>query len=137
MNERRQILEMLAEGKISAEDAERLLAKLASSGEASSLPSASERPSGESKGNLPKYLRVLVNSNDGDSVNLRVPFALVRTGIKLTNMMPEQASRALSEQGIDLAKLSEMEADELVQALQELTMDVESGDGDTVRVFCE
>ena len=69
--------------------------------------------------------------------NIRVPLALVRTGIKLSTMMPNQANEALSDQGIDLSKLSELEGEELIQAIKELTVDVNSGDGDTVRVFCE
>ena len=127
---------MLAEGKLSAEEAERLLEKLDEVG-GSSNGSANNPSKDGFQTRLPKYLRVLVNSTDGDTVNIRVPLALVRTGIKLSTMMPDQASEALSDQGIDLSKLSELEGEELIQALQELTVDVNSGDGDTVQVFCE
>jgi hypothetical protein len=135
-NERRQVLEMLAEGKVSAEEAERLLEKLDQVGE-SFNGSANDTPKEGFQKRMPKYLRVLVNSTDGDAVNIRVPLALVRTGIKLSTMMPNQANEALSDQGIDLSKLSELEGEELIQAIRELTVDVNSGDGDTVRVFCE
>jgi hypothetical protein len=135
-NERRQVLEMLAEGKVSAEEAERLLEKLDHVGE-SSDDSANDTSKEGFQKRMPKYLRVLVNSTDGDTVNIRVPLALVRTGIKLSTMLPNQANEALSDQGIDLSKLSELEGEELIQAIRELTVDVNSGDGDTVRVFCE
>jgi len=82
--ERKQILDMLAAGKISAEDAERLLDKLGH-GEASGTCETEYPPaaSGEKPKN-PKYLRVHVDSADGDKVNIRVPLALIRTGINWT-----------------------------------------------------
>ena len=134
--ERRKIIEMLAEGKITPDDAERLLDKLGQ---------ASERDDTTATGNVtekprpgtPKYLRVVVNSTNNDHVNIRVPLALVRTGLKLSTMLPPHASEKLSEKGIDLSQLSELKGDELLEALRELTIDVTSGDGDTVRVYCE
>jgi len=131
--ERRQILSMLAEGKISAEDAERLLDKLgAGTQDRPSSPSpASSRPT------QPKYLRVHVDSAEGDKVNVRVPLALIRTGIKLTAVLPEHATQKLTEKGVDLSKLAELDSDELYEALRELQVDVDSGQGDVVRVFCE
>lgn len=139
MQERRQVLEMLAEGKISAVEAEMLLEKLNSSGETPSQDSTpdGDGPGAQPKKGPPKYLRVVVNSTDGDAVNIRVPLALVRTGIKLSSVVPNHVSERLAEQGIDLSKLSELDGDELNRALEELTVDVESGSGDTVKVFCE
>ena len=34
---------------------------------------------------------MLVNSNGGDTVNVRVPLGLLRTGIKLSTMVPAAA----------------------------------------------
>ncbi|MBD3335307.1 MAG: hypothetical protein GF355_07295 [Candidatus Eisenbacteria bacterium] len=145
MQERRQILDMLAEGKITPEEAERLLEKLASGSSAveATLPQdARERPgsdsaSGESARATPKFLRVLVNSNDGHQVNVRIPMELIRTGIKLGAMIPDDARQHLHEKGIDLSQLSGMDQEELIQALRDLVVDVDSDDGDTVRIFCE
>ena len=134
--ERRKIIEMLAEGKITPDDAERLLDKLGQTTDRDSPAGGSEvteRP----KIGTPKYLRVVVHSTDNDHVNIRVPLALVRTGLKLSTMLPPHASEKLNEKGIDLSHLSELKGDELLEALRELTVDVKSGDGDTVRVFCE
>jgi hypothetical protein len=129
-DEQKRILEMLAEGKISVDDAERLMEKL---GTASDEPRGSGARSGSSR---PKYLRVHVDSSDGDKVDVRIPLALIRTGIKLTGVMPNHVSERLSEQGVDLARLSELDGDELYEALRDMQVDVNSGD-DTVRVFCE
>jgi len=135
--ERKQVLEMLAEGKISAADADRLLDKVASSGRQAEGDAGNA--AGDAKGSkpTPKFLHVEVDANDGDRVNIRVPMFLVRTGIKLSTMLPSKVSRKLTENGIDLSQLSGLDGDELVQALRELTVDVHSNDGDKVRVFCE
>lgn len=126
--ERRQVLDMLAEGKITADDAERLLEKLAST-------AAPERPAaGEAR---PRYLRILVDSNKGDKVNIRVPLALVRTGIKLSTMLPSDANEKLSERGIDLSHLAGLEGEDLIEALRELKIDVDADGGESVRIFCE
>jgi hypothetical protein len=133
-NDRRKVLEMLAEGKIGADDAERLLNKIGSPGrdEGSEEPAAPDRP-----GRPLKYLRVLVNSEGGDKVNIRVPIPLVRTGLMLTTLIPVTASEELRKQGIDLSGLRGLNSDELVDALRDLNVDVDSANGDTVRVFCE
>ena len=116
--ERMQVLEMLAQGKITVDEAERLLERLepagagARSADADAPTEAGEPGPGGSvapqprPAGLPKYLRVVVDSADGDKVNVRVPMALVRTGIKLSTLMPRHASEELSERGIDLSQLS-------------------------------
>lgn len=133
--ERKQILDMLAQGKISAEDAERLLEKLEAGGTEGDTATPSGVPH-EFPGKL-KYLRVHVDSAKGDKVNVRVPLALIRTGIKLTAVLPDHVTKKLGDEGVDLSKLSELDSEELEQSLRELQVDVDSGDGDIVRVFCE
>jgi hypothetical protein len=52
-------------------------------------------------------------------------------------LLPEHANEKLGEQGVDLSKLSELDQKELYETLSELQVNVDSEDGDTVRVFCE
>lgn len=137
-NDKRKVLEMLAAGKITAEDAERLLNRLA----AASRITAGEGPDsqeGEPEGakRALRYLRVVVDSSDGDKVNIRVPLALVRTGIRLSTMLPTEAAETLRERGVDLSELQGLKGEALIEALRELQIDVDSTDGDVVRVFCE
>jgi len=130
---RMKILEMLAEGKITADEASALLEKV----------NVSEKPEGgtpetrEPHSAMPRYLRVVVDSSDGDKVNVKVPMSLIRTGIKLSALMPAEAADAVMEQGIDLSMLRDLPTDELIEALRELEINVDSADGDTVRVFTE
>lgn len=132
IDDRRKILEMLAEGKITTEDAERLLEKIESA--PSSAPKPPRKPGEPCK---LKWLLVHVDSNDGDKVNVRVPISLIRTGIKLGAILPKGASERIQASGIDLNDLAKLADEELVEALADLQVDVNSEDGDTVRVYCE
>lgn len=141
--ERRRILNLLGEGKIDATEAEKLLDAL------SNKPAQAR---GEERTELapadPKFLRVLVEGyQDDDSsagkVNVRVPFTLIRAGIRLAALLPlavhEPINRALREQGIDIdiSKIKPENLEELVTHLRELAVDVEGVHGEKVRVFCE
>lgn len=130
VQERKQVLEILAEGKISPEEAERLLDKLGRSS------GSGEEPFQRSGKRPPKYVCVKIGASEGDVVNIRLPLALVRTGMKLTTLVPQDVSEALAKEGIDLSKLSGLEGEELVEALEELRVDVES-EGESVRIYCE
>ena len=143
MNEnRRSILEMLAAGKITAEEAERLLAAL-------------DRPSSAGAGNpdsgakpKPKYLRVMVRAAENHSgqgpaqVNVRVPMQLLRSGVRLTSLISVQArdqlNQAMREHGVnfDLAQLKPENLEELIEQLNDLSVDVNQKDTQ-VRIFCE
>ena len=139
----KRILEMLAEKKISVDEAERLLS-LVNSEPDTEIKMPGDTP--EKKRN-PKYLRVLVqpgteNGGGGERVNVRVPIALIRAGIKLTSLIPAHASdhvnEALREKGInfDISKLKAEDFEELVDALSDLEVDVEGGK-EKVRVYVE
>lgn len=130
--ERKKVLEMLAEGRITAEDAERLLDKIEAG------PSSDRRPSRKpGEPSKIKWLLVHVDGNDGDKVNVRVPINLIRTGIKLGAILPAGASERIQASGIDLNDLAKLADEELVEALADLQVDVNSEDGDAVRVYCE
>ena len=68
--ERKRILEMLAAGKITSEEAELLLDKLeARAGDAGRTE---EDTSSRRRDSAPAYFRIVVDSTDGDKVNVRV-----------------------------------------------------------------
>ena len=93
----------------------------------------------------PKYLRVQVEERDGDNskVNIRVPFNLIRAGVRLTALLRtgvhEQINKALKENGVDfdISQVKPENLEELVEHLAELTVDVDSAKGDKVRIYCE
>ena len=100
--ERKKVLEMLSEGKISADEAERLLQAL----ETKTAEGSPQTALTETLNNLPKYLFVKVDSVDGDKVNIRVPLKLIKAGIKLQALLPQDAQEKvnakLNEKGINL-----------------------------------
>ena len=131
--ERAKILRMVAEGTITPEEGERLLSRFDPAGK-TAAPVEPGLDKSDRKSPL-KYLRIVVDGDD--KVNIRVPIGLIRTGIKLTTLIPLHASEHLSEHGIDLAQFNNLDGDELMDALRDLKVDVDSEDGDIVRVFCE
>ena len=132
---RRQILDMLANGKITAGEAERLIAALERGG-----------ATAMSESDNVKYLRVLVDTNDPQDgptkVNVRVPMQLLRAGVRLTGVIPasarEEVNAALRKEGIafDINNVTPQNLEELIEQLRELTVDVDN-ENTKVRVFCE
>jgi hypothetical protein len=140
--ERRKILDMLAEGKISVDEAEKLLAAISAEEPGQRQ---SEKDSLIGTKSRYKYLRVLVepgpNSNSGERVNIRVPLKLIRAGLKWAAFMPKhvqgRVDEALNEKGIDMdfSSIKPEDLEEIVTNLNDLTIDVEGKE--TVKIFCE
>lgn len=92
--ERKKILKMVSEGKITAEEAARLLSALSRTGKSKQS---------ESSGKEPRWLRVKVtNVHTGRAkVNVNLPFSMVQVGLKMgAKFVPDM-------DGVDLDGLSE------------------------------
>ena len=140
---RRQVLDMLSSGKITTDEAERLMAALDRD-----KPNGSPTNGTSSSSAQPKYLRVMADVNDDEDgpikVNVRVPLQLLRAGVRLSSLIPAQAqgplNEALHKEGlsIDLSQLKPENLEELIDQLKDLTVDVDSKNENLkVRVFCE
>lgn len=136
--ERDRILDLLAAGKITTEEAGRLLDALSARHTQASAEGAGSNAGPET---TPKYLYVKVDSTTGDKVNIKVPLSLVRAGLRLTSLIPPQAvdqiNRSLSEHGmsLDLKNLRPEDLDDLIESLREMEVNVDSVNGDHVRVY--
>lgn len=141
----RRILEMLAEKKISVDEAERLL-------------TLTEQPAGSEAGTSdvaqagkpkPRYIRVMVEPDpkggpdvEPEHVNIRVPLGIIRAGIKLRALMPSRAAtkvnEALQSKGIDLdvRSLKDQDVEQLISALSDFEVDVQDGK-QKVRIYVE
>lgn len=136
--ERRKILEMLADGKISVDEADKLMSAVSNNG----FDGSQEAISG---GPRPKYLRVLVEpapgNTEADRVNVRVPLKLIKAGLRIASLIPKQAhdqvNHALREKGLDMdfTQIKPQDLEEIVYHLNDLSVDVEGKE--KVRVFCE
>ena len=140
---RRRILDMLAEGKIKPDEAERLLAAV---DQPSDSESATTDVAQGRRRNF-KYLRIVVEPAEGpnakqEHVNIRVPAALLRAGVRFASFIPAAAAdtvnERLREQGIDLdlRKIKLEDLEQIVDVMSELTVDVHNPKGN-VRVFFE
>ena len=92
---RRQILDMLAQGKITAGEAERLLAALEKEPMGAATATIETR-----RNDRLKYLRVVVDAVDESGptkVNIRIPMQLLRAGVRLTSLIPPQAREQVNE----------------------------------------
>jgi len=134
--ERKKVLGMLADGKISADEAERLLDAL----ENRTTETSPQTALTKTLDNLPRYLFVKVDAVDGDKVNIRVPLKLVKAGIKLQALLPQDAqdkiNAKLNEKGINLDDFKDENFKDLLDALTEFEVNVDDKKGDKVRIYC-
>ena len=156
----KKVLEMLADKKISVDEAYRLLGALKTEG------GAPESTAGTGTTGKPKakYLRVCVvpirghehgeghghdedDEDDEDDkgaglVNVRVPMSLIRSGLKFTSLLPDGArdkvTDALQEKGInlDMRNMKPEDLEEIIEALSDLEVKVVNKK-EVVKVFVE
>jgi len=139
----KKILQMLAEGKISVDEALRLLSL---TGTDRDTRNDSNNTASKS---TPRYLHVVVEPKSGAApehrhgrVNVRVPFGLIRAGMKLATLIPPEAADkvndAMKEKGMsfDMRHLKIEDIEELISALHDSEVNVDTDD-ETVRVYAE
>lgn len=137
--ERRRILEMLAAGKITAEEAEKLLDAIGESG-------AAEQVKGDAPKGKPKFLRIMVepksDRSNKEKVNMRIPLQVVRAGVKLSSILPDGAKEKLSTKlqdkgiSINVNDINSECLESIVNSLSEMSIDVDD-EKERVRIFCE
>jgi hypothetical protein len=129
--EARKILEMLAEGKISVQEAQQLLEAVEAAG-----------PSGQKAD--AKYFRILINKparegRKAENVNIRVPITVVRGGLRLSALFPGMRAKKLHlDDGseLDLSKIHYADLEAMIKDIGELTVDVDGGNAQ-MRIRCE
>jgi hypothetical protein len=132
--ERRQVLEMLSQGKINVQEAEQLLQAV--------LPTT---PPGDDKKVEPRYFRILVNKaaregKKAEAVNIRVPMTVIRGGLRLGALFPGMLGKKKIQLDngteLDLSKVTYTDLEAMIKDIGELTVDVDGGDAQ-VRIRCE
>lgn len=142
--ETKKVLEMLAAGKISAEDAERLLDKL-SGGTSQATAANSQAVSGASAeagastphARRPRFLHIKVQRPDGRDTDVRVPLGAVRSARYWTAFLPLRVAEKLSEYGIDFGSLDAMSEPELQAAIERMNVRIQSDNGKNVLIYAE
>ncbi|MBN2857932.1 MAG: hypothetical protein JXN63_05990 [Candidatus Delongbacteria bacterium] len=135
--EKKQILEMLQEGKLTAEQAEKLLKALDGGSESrpdhksetAGVTVSSGKPGSRLKGKF----KVEVESADGDNVMVTLPLMLAKLAL---SMMPAEKMSEIKASGVDLAQIVN-NIEDFIDMIDEDIVNVESANGDRVRVYIQ
>ena len=148
-NDTRRILDMLQEGKITVDEADRLIKAVCEP------PSDTVGADAATDPERVRWIRINIQKSASDeghkakNVNIRVPIAIVKGGMRLGAIIGtfagEKAARRMKAQGldIDLAKvssdLSQMNGpqfDEFLRSLNDTNIEIDDGKA-TVRITAE
>ena len=89
-----------------------------------------------------RYLRVTIDSDEDEHIDVRVPLALIKAGVKLHTLLPEKATKKIKKKmkkndiDVDIHNLRTEDLEQLIDALSEIEVNIQDGD-DKVRVYCE
>lgn len=134
MNSKEQIMQMVAEGILSVDEALRLLDAIEESEQKSQPKQEIERrPSSPIQyTRKAKMFRIFVDSSKNDKVRVNVPVSLIRAGLDF--------SRQLEMSGIDMGT-SGLDIEMILQAVEDgqvgEIVDVVSAEGDHVRIVVD
>jgi len=142
-DDRRRILELVAQGKITVDEAQQLLQALDSGNGSASAGT------GTDEGKPSKLRWVLINvhktakeGKQDQDVNIRVPIAVIKSGMRLGALIPglagDQVASRLREKGLDVdfSKLDAASIEAMLRALGDTHIEIESGRSQ-VRITCE
>ncbi len=136
--ERQRILRMVAEGKMSAQEAVRLLEAL----------EARTKDNPPPAGRTPRWLRIYIRDEE-DVINLKLPWRLVSWMLRLSGagirLIPKKARERMEEQGMSPEEIHGV-MHTLEEALRELEtgmgvgedlVNIQGEDGEEVRIWLE
>jgi transcriptional regulator with XRE-family HTH domain len=103
------------------------------SGKQESAPAVQIVPANERKDIKDMVLRIVVSSAENDNVRVNIPLSLVKVGVDAGLNMAQITSGNEALKNIDLGKILELVEQGVIGNLVE----VESAEGDTVRIFVE
>ena len=153
-DERRRVLDLLAQGKITVDEADELLKTL---GANATREAAGAPPAGDAATDDPqrtRWVRINVHRLAHDSrgekdVNIRVPIAVVKGGMRLGAIIAtfagEKAAQRMKARGIDLdiskinddlSKMNGAEFDAFLKSLDDTSIEIDDGKSQ-VRISCE
>ena len=118
------ILKMVEEGKLNADKAKELIDAL-------------EQPSQEIitvKDYDNKMLRVNIESHEGDEVKLKLPVKVIKTIIKATGKLPMMS---INVDGVNMDELIDIISSSLDSSVMGEILNINSADGDIVKILVE
>ena len=129
--EREKILQLLADGKISPQEADKLIDAIGKKTKPTVIVKSFDEAG--KKINLSGKLRIEVKSADGDDVKIAVPLKLANL---ITTFIPKDKISNLEESGVNLNEIF-ANIDEFTKNMDEDIVNIQSADGDHVRIYIE
>jgi hypothetical protein len=140
--ETRRVLDLLAQNKISADEAEQLLKALG----AAATDAPADGPADVARPKA-RWVRIYVHQTGKEGkrdkdVNIRVPIAIVKSGLRLGALIPglagDQVAARMREKGLDVdfTKLDAAAIDSVLKSLDDTHIDIDDGKAQ-VRITCE
>ena len=141
-DETRRVLDLLSQGKITTDDAQRLLSAINAAATEAAVPAPAEADKPKAR-----WVRINVHkpAKEGHrekDVNIRVPIAIVRSGMRLGALIPglagDQVAKKMRERGLDVdfTKLDGVAIDAILKDLGETNIEIDDGKAQ-VRITCE
>ena len=138
MEDKMRILNLLSEGKISAEEASKLLEALGADEKKEEIIAFKGK-----QGRKPTKLRVEVDANENSKkskVNINIPLSLVRTmGPIIAKNLPQEARDEMSGKGVDIVAIMNS-IEEFIEAAGEediVNVDISGDEVSKVRIYAE
>jgi hypothetical protein len=141
----RRVLDLLAQGKVTVDEADQLLRAIASPDPAGqNEPAGAAAPADKPKA---RWVRIAVHKQAKEGrtdqdVNIRVPIAIVKSGMRIGALIPglagDQVAAKMRERGLDVdfSKLDTAAIESILKELAETNIEIDSGRSH-VRITCE
>ena len=138
-DERLRILHLLSEGKLTPDEAEKLLQAMESGTQ--QIENTSKTQNSDIRG---KYLYVQVEPKEGKSserVSVKVPLALIKAGLNISKLIPLEAQdkihASMQDSGIpfNFNDIDPQNFQEILEVFEQTSIDVDT-DESTIKVYC-
>lgn len=127
MEEKLRILKMIEEGKLTAEEAMELMKAIG--GELSEQTAVTVKNSYDKK-----MFRIIVDSPQGDKVNIQFPVGAIKKILKATGKLPIPDKNL---EGFDLSQMMDAVCECLDNEVEGDFINVQAADGTTVRMYVD
>ena len=135
MSEKEKILKMVAEGKISVEEAEKLLSAISRNETQQKKDDAlvvlKDKTSDRRK--ISGKIIIEIKSSKGENVKIKLPLKLANLGL---NMIPKDKLTEFSREGINLREIID-NVSNFVDEIDDDILNITSAGGDIVRIYIE
>ena len=128
MEEKLRILKMVEEGTITAEEAAELMKTMGVDQEAGGRELAARSPYDK------KMFRIIVDSAEGDKINVQFPVGAIKRILKVTGKLPIPEKEL---EGLDLSEMMDAIAECLDEEIEGDFVNVAAADGTMVRIYVD